>query len=280
MFSSFLTSEDSTAPIRDTMKAKSFVASVISAIDRIDPQKNSDLGTALFRLTTVLYSCRVLDPTSLPDASIRSLTRDLPGAPTSLLNAQWAAVSSVIMQTNPAKISPEVPRLLALLVAGDSCDPYHVSVIGIVEKVAVAEAAARAALLTGDLAGKIGGLLGQFPRHTILGVAVTNLVVATIEFAEFSKPLLDVVVPIAVSGIAAAAVEQRAFAWHFFSQLKKSGRTDGGKEVWDKVDEISRIVGQPYGGEVARSSQADIGGGMSAEQLLMLLRLFAAGRGG
>jgi hypothetical protein len=258
-----------------SLKALNFVKSILDAIAAL-PSEGFDAlqASALFRLVQALNATPAFAADIGEPSALAQLLRAFQGPPTALLNAQWAAVRTVVSDTNVHVLLDHIPQLIDLVEPSrPTYAAFQVAGLALLQKL-ITRDAGRSEIGGLGLAGTLASILQKFPKHTIAQSAVAALIIDASDFPDFGKPFLDAVISIAVTALDAETIEERGFAWALLRKVK--GKVDVGEDVLAKVAEVDTIVERRYGGDPPTPPEAPQGGNANAQMMQLLMQLLMA----
>jgi hypothetical protein len=284
MFVGFCGNDAKLRACQDCLGKDQFVPALLAAIAALPgaPLRPAQ-AAALFKLFPVVRATEAFEALATAPAALARLLAELPGAPTPVLNAQWAAVQAAVTPANIAVIAEQIPRIVGLIApARDHYSAFQVAAIALAQAL-VGRDAARDALLDAALPRTLADVLRKFPRHTVAQNAVVAFVVAAIEEPPFAAPFLREIGAVGASAIKADPIEGRGFAWNLFRKVRETSTSAAekvaGEDAWAAFDEIDAIVEKSYGGDPPQPQPPEMaGGGGNAQFMQLLLAMLSANR--
>ena len=303
MFLEFFNSELRTTLVREVLRDWKFVDEIFVAIKEAKDapaEVRDEYTTALLRLLSKVKSAELFDSCFASADAMGVLLGEFQEPSVSLLDAKWQVVDDVLCDANVEFVRPKVPAMVALLkIENGRFSAYQISVIEIIAKMLGLKGGESlcSVLMEVKLPGAIVEIATVLKRHTLVTLQVTNLVMQILRVGN--RDLVMAVVP-RIAELASqyvvspeSGIEERAFGWNFFVELRKSSETLTEAlatelkernasiytdDVKDRVEQMDTIVSNPFGGELPATPDPDEIM-MSQEQLLALLRFLTLPRG-
>jgi hypothetical protein len=268
MFISFLHNSDQCRQFQEGLRSDGFPDQLLSGIEKSTADNVPGITAALFQLVAAVSRTDSLFGLVQTTAALCLLLREIPDAPTCVLNAQYAAVDAVICDSNIHVIVEHVPALVAKIdPTRPTVSEYETQIVRIIMRILAVEDGPPA-VAKSDLAERFAAILRKFRVHSIAHGAISTFVVGLLDFPEIAGPFLDAIIPIAAEALNCPTVEERGFGWRFFGDLRRRDEALAarivGPPVWDAYRAINTVAEARYGGELPKAQAGDLGTGRAA----------------
>ena len=256
--------------------------------DDPDDPTNQFLAS-LFKLIPFFKESSVFSEQICSVDAMKVISKRFINAPSSILSTQWAALSTIVNEENCQTLIQLLnDRFFDLLtqVNDNKFMLYQEYIIRFIQKAATFQDEFCAELIQKNLGNELATLLMKFPRHTLLHLAVKNLVEGVIEKDELVKNILQPIYDNCTQNFNQQPVEFKAFLWNLEKTVKDAKNDKYNNlesfeaETQKELDRVTEIVSNTYGGDVPSPQNDDMDdiSNLSPDQLLALLRLITSGR--
>ena len=296
MFISFLGKDEKLLEIQNVLKEDGLVLKFLDFITNAPEQCKDDPDdptnqflASLFKLIPFFKESSVFSEQICSVDAMKVISKRFINAPSSILNTQWAALSTIVNEENCQTLIQLLnDRFFDLLtqVNDNKFMLYQEYIIRFIQKAATFQDEFCAELIQKNLGNELATLLMKFPRHTLLHLAVKNLVEGVIEKDELVKNILQPIYDNCTQNFNQQPVEFKAFLWNLEKTVKDAKNDKYNNlesfeaETQKELDRVTEIVSNTYGGDVPSPQNDDMDdiSNLSPDQLLALLRLITSGR--
>jgi hypothetical protein len=204
-------------------------------------------------------------------------------APVSFVDAQWAAIASLVTDGNAKILKAQLPRMIALVKPEVKLFSLcQESVLRIICQLATKLDDVRRQLVAMRFGEQLAAIVRTRRRHGILLSAVRQFLTDVIAIPNFGVPMFEPFFPVMCEFFKPdAPLEARAFAWSLHDVTKESGVfVELDAKLDDETSGRMRLLAEgaakPYGGVVPEVTDGGVLQNMSQDQLLAVIRFMNA----
>ena len=192
---------------------------------------------------------------------VRIVAAELTNAPTSLLEAQWAALTALIELDSlcgARGLGSQMDKVFDQLMKINGFTHYQELMLSVLGSMAKIMSMVREKMMERGFDGFLAGVLRACPGHTLAHRSICEFVSKILGHEDLATFIVKPLMAVAIDWFKEdSSVVERAFAWEFGNRIKDCAFLQIDEGFLQKVNEINDAASGDYGGPIDKRERPE-----------------------